>query len=154
MKALSIRQPWAWAIVRPDITAPEARAAAYERGIMKDIENRTWPTRFRGEFLIHAAVTLDDIPPATFEELFGVRYPKPEEMQRGGIIGQATLAACFEHDGRTVHGDDLKRNTEEQLRRWRLSRWAAAGQCWFAIRDAEPRTFRPLRGALGFFEVL
>lgn len=39
MKALSIRQPWASLIVM---------------GI-KDIENRTWPTRHRGSVLVHAA---------------------------------------------------------------------------------------------------
>jgi hypothetical protein len=39
MKALSIRQPWAWLILHAG----------------KDIENRDWPTRFRGRFLIHAA---------------------------------------------------------------------------------------------------
>ena len=39
MKALSIRQPWAWLIVNGH----------------KDIENRSWPTRFRGPVLIHAA---------------------------------------------------------------------------------------------------
>ena len=39
MKALSLRQPWAWAVV--------------EAG--KDVENRRWNTKFRGDFLIHAA---------------------------------------------------------------------------------------------------
>ena len=38
MKALSIKQPWAWLI-----------AAGY-----KDIENRNWPTDFRGRIYIHA----------------------------------------------------------------------------------------------------
>lgn len=35
---LSIRQPWAWAILHAG----------------KDIENRDWATRFRGPFLVHA----------------------------------------------------------------------------------------------------
>src|SRR3990167_9411398 len=39
MKALSIRQPWAWLILHAG----------------KDIENRGWPTSFRGRFLIHAS---------------------------------------------------------------------------------------------------
>jgi len=38
MKALSIKQPWAYLIAA---------------GI-KDIENRTWKTNYRGKFLIHA----------------------------------------------------------------------------------------------------
>lgn len=39
MKALSIRQPWAWAMLHAG----------------KDIENRDWPTWFRGRFAVHAA---------------------------------------------------------------------------------------------------
>lgn len=39
MKALSIRQPWAWLIANGH----------------KDIENRTSHTNFRGDFLIHAS---------------------------------------------------------------------------------------------------
>ena len=43
MKALSVRQPWAWLIVNGH----------------KDIENRTWATAFRGRVYVHAGVTLD-----------------------------------------------------------------------------------------------
>lgn len=43
MKAITIKQPWAWLIVE---------------GI-KDIENRTWPTKFRGRVLIHAGAKAD-----------------------------------------------------------------------------------------------
>lgn len=39
MKALSIRQPWAWLIVNG----------------FKDIENRSWDTKYRGLVLIHAS---------------------------------------------------------------------------------------------------
>ena len=39
MKALSIRQPWAWLIVNGH----------------KDIENRQWRTHFRGKIYVHAA---------------------------------------------------------------------------------------------------
>ncbi|RCJ19276.1 hypothetical protein A6770_31970 [Nostoc minutum NIES-26] len=39
MKALSVRQPWAWAIIYAS----------------KDIENRGWPIYYRGDILIHAA---------------------------------------------------------------------------------------------------
>ena len=43
MKALSIKQPWAWLI-----------ATGY-----KDIENRNWPTDFRGRIYIHAGKKFD-----------------------------------------------------------------------------------------------
>jgi hypothetical protein len=43
VKALSVRQPWAWLIV-----------AGY-----KDVENRKWATNFRGKIYIHAGKILD-----------------------------------------------------------------------------------------------
>jgi len=43
MIALSIQQPWAWAIIHGG----------------KDVENRTWPTKFRGRFLVHASRKFD-----------------------------------------------------------------------------------------------
>jgi hypothetical protein len=41
MKAISIRQPYAWAIIFGG----------------KDVENRTWNTKYRGELAIHASST-------------------------------------------------------------------------------------------------
>ena len=43
MKALSIKQPWAWLIVNG----------------YKNVENRTWATEFRGRVYVHAGVKLD-----------------------------------------------------------------------------------------------
>jgi hypothetical protein len=44
MKILSIRQPWASLIVAG----------------VKDVENRTWPMRYRGRVLIHSSLRADD----------------------------------------------------------------------------------------------
>jgi len=44
VKILSIRQPWAYLITRSS----------------KDIENRSWPTKYRGPFLIHASLRVDN----------------------------------------------------------------------------------------------
>lgn len=43
MKALSIKQPWAWLV-----------SEGY-----KGVENRTWKTNYRGVFLIHAGKEID-----------------------------------------------------------------------------------------------
>ncbi len=43
MRALTIRQPWAWAITCG----------------LKRVENRTWSTNYRGPLLIHAGKTVD-----------------------------------------------------------------------------------------------
>ena len=85
MKAISIRQPWAWLI-----------AHGY-----KDVENRTWATKHRGPILIHAGKTLDPY----FDEIRqgvraqgvraqGVEFPDAKHIERGGIVGQANLVDC------------------------------------------------------------
>jgi hypothetical protein len=84
MKALSIRQPWAWLIVHG----------------WKDVENRNWQTKHRGRFLVHAAqgMTRAEYSEAVqFVAGFGptdllVDFAPFDELQRGGIIGSRFLA--------------------------------------------------------------
>lgn len=73
MKALTIKQPWADAIVY---------------GI-KRVENRTWGTRYRGALAIHAgkAVDLDGVAFVRGCDRTAVNFPD----QRGAFIGLATL---------------------------------------------------------------
>jgi len=81
VKALSIRQPWAWLIVEGH----------------KDIENRDWATSFRGRILIHASKTMrmaDYREAAKFAANQGVTIPRAQELHRGGIVGVATVADC------------------------------------------------------------
>lgn len=80
--ALSIRQPWAWAILHAG----------------KRIENRSWHTRFRGAVCIHAAsgCTKDEFQEARafIAGVNGAEPPPLPEMDRGGIVGVALLAEC------------------------------------------------------------
>ncbi|WP_254668213.1 ASCH domain-containing protein [Hydrogenophaga sp. PML113] len=145
--ALSIRQPWAWLIVRPDLIGTE-RAAAVHAGVLKDIENRSWPTRFRGRFLIHAAQSLTRAQynaaaqvlrearrvDLTEADMPRIELPPLQELQRGGIVGHATLVQCVPHSERQ-------------------SRWHMQGHHGFKLQDAQPLPFRPLKGRLGFFKV-
>lgn len=84
MKALSIRQPWAWLIVNGH----------------KPLENRSWRTLFRGPLLIHAAKGMTR---AEYEEAaslcskLNVPLPAFAELERGGIVGQAFLFSCIDH---------------------------------------------------------
>lgn len=81
MKALSIRQPWAWLIVNGH----------------KDIENRSWSTSFRGPLLIHAAKGMTG---AEYSDAYhfaldlGVTIPPFNDLARGGIVGVATVTDC------------------------------------------------------------
>jgi len=80
MKALSIRQPWAWAIIHAG----------------KDVENRTWTTPYRGPLLIHASRNMTELEyerAASFITSVNnkIAIPAFHELKRGGIIGKVEL---------------------------------------------------------------
>lgn len=83
VRALSIRQPWAWAIIYAG----------------KDIENRSWQAvnyglKVRGPIAIHAAkgMTQDEYySTAQFMASLGIKCPPAHELVRGGIIGSVNV---------------------------------------------------------------
>ncbi|MCP4259067.1 MAG: ASCH domain-containing protein [Planctomycetes bacterium] len=76
MKTISIRQPWAWAILHAG----------------KDIENRTWVTTHRGPTLIHTGKTCDRAGCIYIQDVLGI--PVPGKLPRGGIVGIVDIAGC------------------------------------------------------------
>jgi hypothetical protein len=135
MMAISIRQPWAWLIVRPDLTDPVGRACAYDLDLIKPVENRTWPTAVRGEVLIHAAkgMTREEYlsVESFLEEVGGPTLPPMDQLDRGGIIGKANQTDCVtKHPSRYFFGP-----------------------YGFVLHDSQPIPFIPYRGQLGFFFV-
>ena len=108
MKALSIRQPWAYHIL-------------YDG---KDIENRSWATKFRGTILIHAGKK-PDFPVLHWPECVSV-----PDAHMGGIVGMVDIVDCV---------------TESD------SRWFE-GKFGFVLRNPRPLPFLPMNGQLGFFE--
>jgi hypothetical protein len=89
VKALSIMQPWAWLIVNRH----------------KAIENRDWPTRFRGPVAIHAGKKMDheadhDVQTRTHPVTGGYLDVTLTEAGRGmgGIVGVADIVDCVERD--------------------------------------------------------
>ena len=77
MKALSIRQPWAWLIVNGH----------------KDIENRSWKTNFRGRVAVHAAKAINRSVYEEAKKLFP-DLPDISDLQRGGIVGTVEITDC------------------------------------------------------------
>lgn len=77
MKALSIRQPWAWAICYAG----------------KDIENREWYTSYRGNILIHASKTIDNYGYDFLNSRNIVPF-SPKKILTGGFVGTATIIDC------------------------------------------------------------
>lgn len=123
MKALSIRQPWAWLIIHAE---PLFR---------KDIENRNRRTSFRGRFLVHAAKGMTRCEYKNgldFASHCGVEnVPSFEELERGGIIGSSELVDCVaDHP----------------------SPWFE-GPYGYVLRDSRPLPFVRVVGQLGFFDV-
>ncbi len=78
LRALSVRQPYAWLIVKG----------------YKDVENRWRATRHRGPLLIQAGLNksnLDDLC-SDIEGRFGIQLP--EEFDAGGVVGVVDIIAC------------------------------------------------------------
>ena len=117
MKTLSIRQPWAWAILHG-----------------KPVENRTWPTRFTGPFLIHAGKKFDHDGYRWLlehRELLTDEIPPRDQFQMGGIVGRSRIVDCVDHHGSPFF----------------------FGPWGFVLEDSHPVEFRACNGQLKFFEV-
>jgi len=83
LKAISIRQPWAWLIVNG----------------YKDVENRVWSANLRGRILIHAGLSKQDTPHEALTYIKR-RYrvaDLPATFETGGIVGLAEITDCVEH---------------------------------------------------------
>ena len=116
MKAISLKPPWPYAI--------------FNCG--KDIENRKWPTKYRGPLLIHASKTWDKAGYNFLTERMDEFVPSKEHHIFGAIIGRVNLIDCVdESDSRWFFGD-------------------------YGFEFVDPEEFRkpiPYRGQLGLFDV-
>ncbi|MFH1486692.1 MAG: ASCH domain-containing protein [Chloroflexota bacterium] len=119
MKALSIRQPWAWLI-----------ANGY-----KDVENRTWPTKFRGRVYIHAGLKGD-------WSAWGFIREQMREGYTGAMTGAAVLGAII------GEVDIVGCVTESD------SPWFEGPYGFVLANPVAYETPIPYKGHLGFFEVL
>lgn len=131
---LSIKQPWAWLI-----------ANGY-----KTLENRSWKTNFRGEFLIQASQKFDHrewksalslmhergVDEKIIQNMIDNKYKIMSEC--GGIIGKSSLKTVV-----------LKRDTKYLMHKdavWYM------GECAWILESSSPLPFIPIKGRLGFFK--
>lgn len=88
VKALSIRQPWAWAIINAGKDIENRSAAAVRHGMTP------------GRIAVHAAkgMTQDEyIGTREFmERTVGVACPRPDALVRGAVIGFVTVTAIVQ----------------------------------------------------------
>jgi len=124
IKALSIRQPWAFAILMG----------------CKPVENRSWPTHIRGPVLIHAGKTEDT---SAIKHVLGRMAYQSNTAQHelwrlyrhhvhlGGIVGAVSITDCVtEHESQWFTGP------------------------WGYVLDLPTFCdFVPMKGQLGFFTV-
>jgi hypothetical protein len=138
MRALSLWQPWAFAVTH----------------LGKRIENRTaWKgCNVRGPFLIHASKgsgTQEDFNGAleTITRIVGDDHPSWGPgiyLPRGGIVGAAIV------DGVIANEADFAAyaaNRAEVQRAWWFGGFA------LVLRDVIPLPFRPWKGKQGWFDV-
>ena len=125
MKAISIRQPWAWLIVNG----------------YKTIENRTWSTKTRDEVLIHASKLLTKTSYNAVKQLIqndpriahvADLLPPVTELPTGGIVGIVQITGCV------PTSDDP---------------WFVDTGYGCELAGGRPLPFRPGKGKLNFLEV-
>ena len=124
--ALSISQPWAWAIL-----------AGHKR-----VENRTWRTHYRGPLLVHAGTTRRCLSHAVpFLRGQNLIVPQPEDDPAASfraILGVVEVVDCQLYgQSPELHDDPM----------------AEGPWCWIVDR---PRPFPqaiPYAGALGLFGI-
>ena len=126
MKAITIQQYWAWAIV-----------TGYKR-----VENRTWRTSYRGPLAIHAG---NREWPGSRETIESLGITVPETVPRGVILGVVDLVDVVRfdpHQPLLLDPYDLAGDP-----------FATGPVCWILRnprRLAEPI---PMPGMLGLFDV-
>ncbi|OGP87161.1 MAG: hypothetical protein A2031_08115 [Deltaproteobacteria bacterium RBG_19FT_COMBO_43_11] len=119
MKAISVQQPWAWALFHG-----------------KDVENRPWATKYRGDLLIHASMKFDH---SGFTWIMnhqslcdGIVSPYESHYARGCIVGKVKMVGCVTHHE---------------------SAWFVGDYAHVYIDPTEFKSPMPYKGSLKFFEV-
>lgn len=145
MKALSLRQPWLWAILE----------GAPSEGVVtpKRIENRRWNTAYRGEILLHAAKgcterehdeALDWMLAANLISN-PATVPAWRETKRGGVYGKAKIVGVIPPGD--VRAGDLAMLADVD------PRWWMGEQYGFLLANVEQLPFVPWKGELGLFNI-
>jgi hypothetical protein len=129
MRALSIRQPWASLIIAG----------------VKNIENRSWTTSYRGPLLIHASTT------GTAADMeAGVKLCKklglnlPDNFPVGGFIGSVELTGIIWQEGLDLRCDHPTFELKD------ARGYNGDGYGWI-FENPKVIPFRRARGKLGLF---
>lgn len=139
MKALSLRQPWLWAVL----------------DLGKTIENRKWNTHHRGPILLHAAkgctvVECGEVV-RQIRTMTGIDWQHEPSwrgyanLERGGICGYAEIVDVVPPT--TKQWPLITKATTAELR------WHMPEQYGFVLRNVRRLPFTPCRGFQRWFEI-
>jgi hypothetical protein len=128
IKALSLKQPYAWLIANGYLL----------------VDDRTWRTGYRGSILIHASKGI-------YEEYYDylvaqtdIPLPSKDKLGYAGIVGIAQLILC-------ARPDEIPPTlTREQRAHFSGVPLDGFG---FLFKHAKPLTLMPCPGKLGIFEI-
>ena len=127
MKALTICQPYAHLIVLG----------------AKRVENRTWPTRHRGDLVIHAGKSTDWLAPDDINDWRAAGDP----LVFGAIIGWAKLVDC-------VQLEHLEAGRYDEKYPWLRAHEHAEGPwCWVLGEVSRFDDPIPWKGSQGMWDV-
>ncbi len=126
VRAITVRQPWAYAIAH----------------LGKDVENRDWGTTWRGPLLIHAGKGIDREDCHNVAHRHAGRRPTAAEVHTvsTGIVTGAVIAVATMTDDHVCPGKCSRR-------------WAVSNAHHFTLTNVQPLTEPiPAKGALGLWK--
>lgn len=125
MKALTVKQPWAWALIHGG----------------KDVENRSKPTKYRGQLYIHAGLSWSKEGFDYMRE--NGLHIVPEGLESGMVIGTVDVISC--HHSSDCEAVALMSNS--------CSQWAMADHYHWVLDNPQPIAPFPAKGMLGIWNL-
>lgn len=128
IKALSLKQPYAWLIANGYLL----------------VDDRTWSTGFRGRILIHASKGIYETYYDFLVNNTDIPLPSKDKLGYGGIVGIAKLVLC-------ARAEEIPTTlTREQRAHFSGVPHDGFG---FLFEGAKPLPLMPCPGKLGIFEI-
>jgi hypothetical protein len=128
IKALSLKQPFAWLIANGHLL----------------VDDRSWGTQYRGPVLIHASKGLYEEYYQYIKRHTDIPIPDKDKLDYGGVVGIARLVLCSK-PGELPAG----------ISREQRAHFGGVHQEYygFLFAQATPLPLMPCAGKLGIFEI-
>jgi hypothetical protein len=128
VKALSLKQPYAWLIANGYLL----------------VDDRTWGTQYRGPMLIHASKGLYEQYYDYIKANTDIPLPSKDKLEYGGVVGIANLVLCCQPG-----------NIPAGISRQQRAHFGGLNQAYFGFlfEQARPLPLMPCPGKLGIFEI-